>query len=138
MFQRATAWAPRVGQARACRAFGVSERTFRHRRQAAEGRLPAKPSTAKPRSEWKAHPARLSDPERAEIAAILCGEEFADLAPPQVFATLLDRGEYYCSERTMYRILHERDLIRERRRGHLSAAMRTSPRAARRSPRWWP
>ncbi|WP_370332564.1 IS3 family transposase [Mycolicibacterium hippocampi] len=118
MFDSAAAWAARVGQTRACQAFGVSERTFRHRRQAAEGRLPDRPSQARPRHEWKSHPARLSDAERAEIATILCSEEFADLAPAQVYATLLDRGEYYCSERTMYRILHERDLVAERRRGH--------------------
>jgi len=35
-----------------------------------------------------------------------------------VYATLLDEGTYLCSERTMYRILHEHDLVRERRRGH--------------------
>lgn len=118
MFDQASAWAPRVGISRACTAFGVSERTWRHRRQAADGRLPHRPSQAKPRHEWKTHPARLTDAEREEIVAILCSEEFADLAPAQVFATLLDRGTYLCSERTMYRILHERDLVRERRRGH--------------------
>jgi len=41
-----------------------------------------------------------------------------NLAPAQVYATLLDEGRYLCSERTMYRILHEKDLVRERRRGH--------------------
>ena len=92
MFDQASVWAPRVGQARACRAFGVSERTYRHRRQAADGRSADRPSQAKPRHEWKAHPARLSDTEREEIVQILCSEEFADLAPAQVYATLLDRG----------------------------------------------
>lgn len=118
MFDQTAVWAPRVGVARACRAFGVSERTFRHRRQAAEGRLAPRPSTAKPRSEWKTHPAKLSEAERDEIVHVLCGTEFADLAPAQVFAALLDDGVYLCSERTMYRILHERGLVGERRRGH--------------------
>ncbi len=118
MFDHATTWAARVGISRACRAFGVSERTFRHHRQAAEGRLPDRPSMARPRSQWKSHPARLPDHERAEIRQLLCSEEFADLAPAQVYATWLDDGVYRCSERTMYRILHESDLVGERRRGH--------------------
>lgn len=49
---------------------------------------------------------------------MLCSDRFGDLAPTQVYATLLDEGIYLCSERTMYRVLHEHDLVRERRRGH--------------------
>ena len=30
---------------------------------------------------------------------------FVDLAPAEVYATLLDEGAYLCSERTMYRLL---------------------------------
>jgi hypothetical protein len=30
---------------------------------------------------------------------------FVDLAPAEVYATLLDEGRYLCSERTMYRLL---------------------------------
>jgi putative transposase len=47
----------------------------------------------------------------------LCEERFADLAPAQVYSTLLDEGVYLCSERQMYRVLAERGLVRERRRG---------------------
>jgi len=32
-------------------------------------------------------------------------EEYRDMAPAEVFSTLLDLGRYLCSERTMYRIL---------------------------------
>ncbi len=111
-------WAPRVGVGRACRALGVSERTFYHRRQAAEGRLPPRPSRAKPASEHKTVPWKIGDAERTEIRAVLCSDRFGDLAPAQIYATLLDEGTYLCSERTMYRVLHEHDLVRERRRGH--------------------
>ena len=48
---------------------------------------------------------------------MLCSERFCDLAPAQVYATLLDEGTYLCSERQMYRVLSERGLVRERRRG---------------------
>ena len=111
-------WTPRVGIEAACRAFGVSPRTWRHRRQDTDGRLPARPSRAKPAGELVLPAWRIDDAERARIRAILCSEEFCDLAPAQIYATLLDAGVYLCSERTMYRILAEADLIGERRRGH--------------------
>jgi putative transposase len=43
---------------------------------------------------------------------------FVDQAPATVVANLLDDGIYLCSARTMYRILHERNQVQERRRGH--------------------
>ena len=46
---------------------------------------------------------------------VLCSSRFADRAPAEVYATLLDEGVYLCSERTMYRILAENRAVRERR-----------------------
>ena len=40
---------------------------------------------------------------------------FLDLAPAQVYATLLDEGHYLCSERTFYRVLAQNAEVRERR-----------------------
>jgi len=111
-------WTSRIGVEAACRAFGVSPRTWRHRRQGIEGRLGVRPSRAKPSDELVLASWRIDDAERARIRAILCSEQFCDLAPAQIYATLLDAGVYLCSERTMYRILAEADLIGERRRGH--------------------
>ena len=45
----------------------------------------------------------------------LNSDRFMDKAPREVYATLLDNGEYLCSVRTMYRILHEEKAVRERR-----------------------
>jgi putative transposase len=59
---------------------------------------------------------------------VLCEPRFADLAPAQVYAALLDEGVYECSIRTMYRLLHERDLVHERRRGHAPRKSHTMPR----------
>lgn len=115
-------WKPRIGVLAACRAFGVVPRTWRHRRQLAAGDVPVRASRAKPAGSRVAHPARLSDTERDEVAAVLCEPRFCDLAPAQVYATLLDEHRYLCSERQMYRILHERDLVTERRRGHIRRA----------------
>ena len=61
-------------------------------------------------------PARaLSEAERNEVFEVLCSERFADRAPAEVYATLLDEGVYLCSERTMYRILAGNKAVRERR-----------------------
>ena len=46
---------------------------------------------------------------------MLCSPRFADRAPAEVYATLLDEGVYLCSERTMYRVLAENRAVRERR-----------------------
>jgi putative transposase len=45
----------------------------------------------------------------------LNSERFCDKAPAQVWATLLDEGTYLASVSTMYRLLRERSLVRERR-----------------------
>ncbi|MBI2710062.1 MAG: IS3 family transposase [Actinobacteria bacterium] len=108
-------FAPKVGRARACTAFAVNPRSHRHRRQRDDGRLVlAPPATPGPR---RRHPAALGDDEKDLIVATLCEERFCDLAPAQVYSTLLDEGVYLCSERQMYRVLAERGLVRERRRG---------------------
>jgi putative transposase len=94
----------------------VNERTYRHRRQRAEGRAPVRPSRATGQPP-RPHPASLTAAEKDVIIETLCSERFCDLAPAQVYSTLLDEGTYLCSERQMYRVLEERGLVRERRRG---------------------
>ena len=46
---------------------------------------------------------------------MLHSEPFADKAPAEVYAALLDQGQYLCSIRTMYRILDAQQEVRERR-----------------------
>lgn len=57
----------------------------------------------------------LSDTEQQTVLAILHGPRFVDLAPPQVYAQLLEEGQYLCSVRTMYRLLEANHEVRERR-----------------------
>ena len=91
---------PRIGHARAAQAFGVPERTWRHQRRSAAGKIPKRAPRAR-----KAPPSRLDESERAVILDTLNSDRFCDLAPAQVYAALLDEGTYLCSERSMYRIL---------------------------------
>jgi transposase InsO family protein len=60
-------------------------------------------------------PNRLSEDERARILAHLDSHRFADKAPEQVWAVLLDEGVYLASVSTFYRILRDAKQVRERR-----------------------
>jgi len=97
----------RVGVKAACEALGVPRATlYRQRRRA---RFPRR---LKPRPT----PRRaLSEKERQRILGELHSERFADKAPAEVYASLLDEGHHLCSIRTMYRILEASAEVRERR-----------------------
>jgi putative transposase len=97
---------PAVPILRACDAVGVSRATvYRNTR-------PSSP----PRSHSRApSPRRLSDEERGAVMDVLHSPEFVDQPPHEVYATLLSRGVYLASVRTMYRLLAERGETQERR-----------------------
>jgi putative transposase len=60
-------------------------------------------------------PRRLDDAERQHLLDTLHLAEFADQPPSEVYATLLGRGEYLASIRTMYRVLAEAGENKDRR-----------------------
>jgi transposase InsO family protein len=53
--------------------------------------------------------------ERRAVLDVLHSPRFADQAPAEVYASLLDEGVYHCSIRTMYRVLAANQEVRERR-----------------------
>ena len=53
--------------------------------------------------------------EECLVLETLNSERFRDMAPGEIFATLLDEDIYLCSERTMYRILSRHGQNRIRR-----------------------
>lgn len=100
---------PLASKTEACRILGKSRATLhRHEnpREPAPGAIPAQRAP---------HPASMSEEEKEEVLAVLDGDRFVDKSPAQAWATLLDEGVYYCSIRSMYRILASRDEVRERR-----------------------
>jgi putative transposase len=101
--------APTIGQAAACRAMGRSRATHhrRHRQSPAPLR-PARPPRTQPRA--------LSPAERERLLEVLHSERFCDVAPAEVWATLIDEGAYLASVATMYRVLRECGEVRDRRR----------------------
>lgn len=102
--QTVTELGGRLGVRPLCGALGLSPSTYYRRRQPVPVREPRRSS-----------PRALAPAERAQVLDVLHAPRFLDLAPAQVYATLLDEGTYHCSERTMYRVLAAEQEIRERR-----------------------
>jgi putative transposase len=91
----------------ACHALGVARASaFRYWKRKDNPVQPPEPITPE-RS--------LSNAEKEQVLLVLHSERFVDLAPQEVYATLLDEGVYLCSIRTMYRLLEEHQEVRERR-----------------------
>jgi putative transposase len=100
---------PVVPVAAACSVLRVSRATL-YRRRSPSSPSPSVAERARPPS-----PRRLGEDERRQVLAALHDPEFADQPPTEVYATLLSRGVYLASIRTMYRILSEVGETKERR-----------------------
>ena len=86
-----------------CEALGVAPASYYRWRRP---RSPARPRSS---------PRALSAEERQDVLDVLHEPRVVDVAPGEVYATLLDEGHYLCSQRTMYRILAANQEVRERR-----------------------
>lgn len=95
--------APALGVAPSCAALGLPRATYYRCLQPRRTPIPRR------------SPRALAPEERSEVLTILHEPRFADLAPAEIYATLLDDQRYVCSERSMYRILAENQEVRERR-----------------------
>jgi putative transposase len=100
---------PEVPVSAACEALNVSRASLYRSRKP-----PAPPTASVPRVRARS-PRRLDDAERQAILDTLHLPEFADQPPSEVYATLLGRGTYLASIRTMYRVLAEAGETQERR-----------------------
>ena len=54
----------------------------------------------------------MTGDERKRVLDVLHDEVFADKAPAETYAKLLDQGTYLCSIRTMYHILEANKEVR--------------------------
>src|SRR5437867_6160989 len=95
---------PRLGVAPTCAALEVARASY-YRGLKPPVELPPRPTPA------RALPAE----ERQAVRDVLHEPRFVDLAPAEIYATLLDEDRYLCSERTLYRVLAESAEVRERR-----------------------
>jgi putative transposase len=104
MIATVVALAPRLGVAPTCTALEVPRASYYRSR------------APRPEPKPRPTPARaLPVEERQAVLDALHEPRFVDLAPAQVYASLLDEGRYLCSERTLYRVLAANAEVRERR-----------------------
>jgi putative transposase len=104
--------APRIGARAACAASGVPQATWYRRHRISP---PPQRPVPVPHAE-RIQPRALARDERTAILDALHSDRFADLAPDEVWATLLDEGTYLGSVSTFYRVLRQAGESRERRR----------------------
>lgn len=92
-----------------CQALDIPRSSlFRHRARLKHPPLKKRPRPSPPRA--------LGEGERQTVRDLLHEPRFADQAPAEIYATLLDEGRYHCSIRTLYRILGQLGEGQERRR----------------------
>ena len=103
--------APGIGTRAACAASGVPQATWYRRHRIS----PAPPKAAPVPHIERLQPRALAVAERQAILDALHSDRFADLAPDEIWATLLDEGTYLGSVSTYYRVLREAGESRERR-----------------------
>jgi len=103
--------APRIGTRAACAAAGVPQASWYRRHRAS----PPPPRPAPVPHRDRAQPRALAPAERQVVLDALHSERFADLAPAEAWAILLDEGTYLGSVSTYYRILRQAGETRERR-----------------------
>jgi len=106
---------PVVGIKTACDVLGVARASF-YRQRPRLGPAPAPPvheleSAAVPPAAARA----LSPAERQAVLDCLHEERFQNRSPAAVQATPLDEGTYFCSNRTLYRLLDQQGESRDRR-----------------------
>jgi transposase InsO family protein len=62
----------------------------------------------------KVVPHKLTEEEKEQIVRISCSEEYCDLSPNEIVPALAEKGIYIASERSFYRVLQEKGLLKER------------------------
>lgn len=82
------------------------------------------------------HHRGLSAEEETCVLEMLNSERFRDMAPPEIYATLLDEGQYLCSQRTMYRILERNHQTVQRRQSAVREYSRPELLASRPNEVW--
>jgi putative transposase len=104
-----TAMAAGATQAKACKALGLSSRTYQRWSRRGTVQEDGRPNAQRP-----APTNKLSEAERARIIEVCNQPEFASLPPSQIVPALADHGVYLASESSFYRVLREAGQVQHR------------------------
>jgi len=110
--QAITDLAERVGVRAACEAVGAARAGYHRRHRLSPARTRPAPTPHRDRPQ----PRALSASERQAILDVPHSDRFADSAPAEVWASLLDEGVYLGSRSTFYRLLRAASATADRRR----------------------
>ena len=94
-------------QNKACEIVGVDERTLQRWQQPLTTQDGRRGPLTIPAN-------KLTEAERAAVIAIAVSAEFCNKSPHQIVPTLADRGDYFASESSFYRLMNEADLLTHR------------------------
>ncbi len=83
----------------ACREVGLHPRTVQRWRKLPGG------GEDRRRGPNQSPAQKLTDAERTRILEVASSQEFRNVSPKQIVPRLADRGEYICSESSLYRVL---------------------------------
>lgn len=113
----------------ACRALGMTVRTYQRWTQDGSVRADQRPQAQRPTPANK-----LSEEERAAVLAVCHQPEYASLPPSQIVPRLADQGRYLASESSFYRILREANQQHRRGRQRAPRPPADPPRLVARAP----
>jgi len=97
----------KIGTKAACNAFSLSRSSYYYKNGS---------SSSSTVSKHKLPDFSLSKEERDEILMLMNSNTYMDKTPYEIYASQLDKGNYLCSVRTMYRILEDNNQVKERRK----------------------
>lgn len=103
---------PQIGVRAACHVVGAAQAGYYRRHRTS----PAPPRPTPTAHRDRPQPRALAEHEQHKILDLLHSSRFVDVAPAEVWATLLDEGVYLASISTFYRLLRRVGETRQRRR----------------------
>ena len=107
-------------QEKACEVVGINSKTYQ--------RWVLRPVLGDQRRGPTLEPAnKLTEEERLKIIKVSTENEFCNMSPHQIVPSLADRGEYYGSESSFYRILAQEKLLSHRGRARPRQMLRPAP-----------
>jgi len=107
----------------ACRVVAISPRTLQRWRADGEVKGDGRQQAGRQREPAN----KLSEVERRQILAVANEPEFAHMPPSQIVPILADRGRYFASESSFYRVLREANQLAHRGKAKAPRHNRPTP-----------
>ena len=101
----------------ACKEIDITIRTFQRWTKSGGIKVDGRAEAERPAPHNK-----LTPEERSQALLVINSKKYKDLSPAQIVPSLADKGEYICSESSLYRIMHD-----EKQRNHRTRSKKPEP-----------